>query len=160
MNKSTEIEIPKLSVAEQEFRLLKRNALFSFVLGIMFIIDPFYALLELYTPWAEIADKILPWIMAPSVIYITYNAISRLVDGWRIQGMRKITSFEDEYSQHVTNVSQAVALCSLMVVALVSYTASGGLLVLLGTYFTKIIWGIAFTAYGATSLLLLREDNE
>lgn len=160
MNQLTEVEIPKLSVAELEFRLLKRNALFSLILGVMFIIDPVYALLELYTSWAEIAGKILPWLMVPSIIYIFFTSVPLWVDSWKIQGMHKIAGFEDEYSQHVNSMSQAAALGTLMVIGLVNYTASGELIVLLGTYFTKIIWGAVFTAYGATSLYLLREDNE
>ncbi|MCG7532810.1 hypothetical protein MHM98_15875 [Psychrobium sp. MM17-31] len=158
---SNTVETKKeLSVAEREFRLLKRNALFSLILGLMFLIDPFYALLELYTPWAELANKVLPWIIAPGVIYVGYSAITRMIDGWRIQGMRKSSGYEDEYSKYVAYCSQSAALSALMVVALVNYYASGDLLILLGTYFTKIIWGVAFTAYGVTSLYLLREDNE
>ncbi|MGB0836182.1 MAG: hypothetical protein ACPGR2_16840 [Psychrobium sp.] len=158
---SNTVETKKeLSVAEQEFRLLKRNALFSLILGLMFLIDPFDALLELYTPWVEVADRVLIWIMIPSVIYIAYTSVSLWVDNWNVQGMRKITGFEDEYSQYVNNKSQSIALGSLMVIGLINYYASGELLVLLGTYFTKIIWGSVFTAYGATCLYLLREDNE
>lgn len=158
---SNTVETKKeLSVAEQEFRLLKRNALFSLILGLMFLIDPFYALLELYTRWTESAKEILPWIMGPSVLYIAYAVIFRWLDTWKIYGLRKSSGYEDEYSKYVAYCSQSAALSALMVVALVNYYASGDLLILLGTYFTKIIWGVAFTAYGVTSLYLLREDNE
>ncbi len=160
MNKSTEMEIPKLSVAEQEFRLLKRNALVSLLVGIGFLSGPIYTLIEQYTQWADTAIKISYWIGIPSVIYIFYAAISLVVDSWKIEGMRKVASFEDEYSVHVASVANSSALSAVLLIGLISNFVTDEILTLLGSYMFELIFGSVLTAYGATILLLLREDNE
>lgn len=152
------IEHKNVSIAQVEYNHLKRYALLCLSLGLLFMADPIYKITTHYNEVANITLTILAFFYVPCIIYCGYSTVALIIDGWRLKGQRKGRGFQDEYSQHVIQKAQEIALaCGVVGAGFFHLIPDKYLMV---DDVPKTILALMTLGFAIPTIFLLRDDNE